>query len=380
MSAGFPQRAVRAATSAAVIAVAVWLVWTRGDVGAMARQLSALPAWSLAVAVGLLAASTVLYAVRWSELLAAAGTRVRAHALVPAILLGTGANSVLPARAGDLLQVDSVRSRFGVRPSHAFGTLVLERLLDGVAFAVFLAVAAMLLGLPWPAVAGALAFAGAVGIAIALALLAATHPERAATIARAATIRLPARARRGVDRSISGFLAGMAAFTHRSSFAKATLVSQAMWLGQVAVYAVVGEALGLGIPLAGYLLIATLANISLSLPLAPAGLGSYEAVVFFTAGGLASGAETGAAAAYVVVMRGVLFLPVLLAATVALPRSLPLLAGRHPAAESQHEAPAAAAPHPRRLRRSAPRVARAVARDRRARPARRRPASSSTIP
>lgn len=313
---------------AAAAALGLWFVSRRLDLAAAPGQLARAPVWALASALGLLALNLALYAIRWRVLLGAAGSAVPARRLLPAILLANGANTVLPARGGDLLRVESVRERFGVRPAHAVGTLFLERLLDGVVLATFLAAAVLSLGLPGAAVAASLVLLGAVALGVVVTLAAALRPARAALLLGLATARLPSWVRTPAERSLSGFLAGLSAFARPSALARAVALSFAMWLPQVAIYLLIGRGFGLDLSPAGYLLIASLANVALALPLAPAGLGSYEAAVLFGATGFAAGAGSGAVAAYLVAMRGILFLPVLAGGAAALPRSLPSVFGR----------------------------------------------------
>lgn len=309
-------------------ALGLWLASTQVDVASLPGHLARTPVWALAGATSLLAVNLVLYAVRWRVLLRAAGSDVPARALLPAILLASGANAVLPGRAGDLLRVESARERFGVRPAHALGTLFLERLLDGVALSVLLVVAALALHLPPAALAGAFVLLVLVALGVVLTLLAARRPARAARLLTRATGRLPARVRPAVERSVTGFLAGLGAFADRRALARAVLLSFLMWPPEIAMFAVMGHGLGLELPLASYVAIGALANIALSLPLTPAGLGTYDAAVVLGAAGMGGPAGAGAVGAYVVAMRGVCFVPVMAAAAAMLPKSLPGLFGR----------------------------------------------------
>lgn len=79
--------------------------------------------------VGLTLLSFLLRAWRWQPLLASA-QRVRFGPLLSATFIGFMGNNVLPARLGELLRVQAIRSGAGVSRSAALGSLVIERILD----------------------------------------------------------------------------------------------------------------------------------------------------------------------------------------------------------------------------------------------------------
>lgn len=321
-------RVAKTLVGLAVGALLLWLVSKRVDLGALSAQLARVPAWALAAALSFLALNLVLYAARWRVLLRAAGSDVPARRLLSAIVVANGANTVLPARGGDLVRVEAVRERFGVRPAHAIGTLFLERLLDGIVLATFLAAAVLALPLHAALLVASLLLLGAVALGVVLTLAAALRPTWATATLSRATARLPERSRGAVDRSAEAFLYGLSAFGELSAFARALSISFLMWLPQVGMYFVVGHGFGLDLPLAAYFAIVSLANLALSLPLAPAGIGSYEAAAALTAVSLGGEGAAGLVGAYVVVMRGVSFLLPLVGAALLLPTTVPRLFGR----------------------------------------------------
>ena len=104
-------------------------------------------------------------ALRWKILLAAVKPDTSLRSRFAGVSIGFMANNILPARVGEFARAYAFSRLEPVSASAAFGSLVVERVLDGVVLLMFLVVPVMTPGFPAGALsqgAGALALKGAV--------------------------------------------------------------------------------------------------------------------------------------------------------------------------------------------------------------------------
>ena len=87
---------------------------------------------TLPVLLLLLAGFYLLKTLRWSWLLAPTA-RLTVRQLLPPMLIGFGANNLLPAHLGEFVRVYELRRRYGISPAIGLSTVVLERVFDVLA-------------------------------------------------------------------------------------------------------------------------------------------------------------------------------------------------------------------------------------------------------
>ena len=104
------------------------------------RQVHWLPFW---ISVFLLLFSCLVRALRWQYILAPV-EQIPLHPLFGSVMVGYFGNNILPFRLGELLRAYSVSSRFTISVPQAFGTVILERILDLAAVVVI-----FLTMIPW---------------------------------------------------------------------------------------------------------------------------------------------------------------------------------------------------------------------------------------
>jgi uncharacterized protein (TIRG00374 family) len=310
-----------------VVAVAVtvgfFVLFARqAELGHAAAAIAELPAGALAGALAAVLLNLALVVLRWSFLLRAAGFRVPFTRLFGAVSSGTAANNVLPARAGDLLRVEAVRGHAGTPLFVLAGTLFAERLLDGVVLSVWILAGALLLGTGGPLLLTGIALSAGSTLGVVLVALAAARPAAAERAAR----RLPDRA----GRAAVSFVHGLAAFRSGGLLLLALGLSSAVWLADLALYAVLGAGLGLDAGLGGYLALEGIGNLALAVPATAAGLGSFDYLTLVTAEGLE--VPAGPATGYVLLVHAFVVLPVTVIGLLLLPRALATL-GRRPLPE-----------------------------------------------
>jgi len=282
-------------------ALALFLV--QAHPGRLWGSLAALPPGAAATAVAAGLCGVALCAVRWRWLLAAGGVEATTPRLFAAFTTGAAANNIVPARGGDAVRVESVRQQTGASRMAVAGTLVAERILDGIVLSLLIVTGALLAHADGP-------------FLVAGAALAAV-----ATVGAIAAPRLPAL--RGRLRSLRD---GLAVFRTPRGAAVALLVSAAIWLADVVMYGALAHGFGLKASLGTIILIVGAGNLALAIPATAAGLGSFELVTLAGAHGIGAGGA--GLAAFVLAVHAVIVLPPTvtgaLLARVALPRAFGL--------------------------------------------------------
>ena len=303
----------------------LWLFLREVDLRLAWNEITALPGWTMAAALGLVLANVFIMAVRWRYLLEGAGYPCATRKLFSSVAVGRGANNILPARGGDLLRIESLRER-QVPVFVTAGTLFAERLLDGVVLSTWILFGAIAIGQSGPMLLTGIALSSGAALGVALVLLAAREPDRAERLAWRATRRLPPRWHTRVG-----------AFRGRKRLAAILATSAAMWLADVAMYYVVGEhAFGLDLPVGAYFLLEGIGNLALAVPATAAGIGTFDYLTLLAAKGV--DIQIDKATAYVLTMHALNLLPVTLLGAVRVSPAFPRLRGRRRReAEAAHE-------------------------------------------
>lgn len=130
--------------------------------------------WLLVAAVAVGTFGFVLRAMRWRVLLTPVSPRTGFRSRFAGVSIGFMANNVLPARVGEFARAYALSRLEPITASAAFGTLVVERFMDGVVLLLFLVLPIFTPGFPSDVLSagtGALLLRGAVAL-VALVLLA----------------------------------------------------------------------------------------------------------------------------------------------------------------------------------------------------------------
>ena len=266
--------------------------------GRLAASLRALPPSAVLAAAGATMAGVMLGAVRWRSLLAAAGVHAPTPRLFATLTIGAAVNNLVPARGGDAVRVESAHQLTGAPRLAVAGTMVSERVLDGLVLALL-----VVAGAAGASVGGVFLWVG-IGVAGGLVLV-------AVALARVSHPRLGA---------------GVAVFRAPKVAAATLAVTAGIWLADVVMYAALAHGFGLDVSLATMLLLVGAGNLALAVPGAAAGLGSFELVTLAGAHGIGLGGPE--LAAFVLAIHAVIVLPPtvtgLLLARVALPKGFRL--------------------------------------------------------
>jgi glycosyltransferase 2 family protein len=271
-------------------------------------------AW-LGPSLALLAVAFVVRAARWQYLFAP-GTRPPFRPVAGALLVGYLFNNLLPARAGEVARIASLRRRTGVSAVETSATVVVERAFDVLSLLVLLFVA-----LPWlPAVswlrtAAVLALVLGVVLATAIAALAVwreTAPRHAVRL----LVRLPLVGEKHAEHAARSLLRGLAGLRDLRVGAVAFAITTASWLVVAASFWLAMLTFDLGVSPAAGLLVVIAIGLAMILPSPPAAVGVFEGATVVALA--AYGVPESRALSYALVLHALNVVPVIVAGGVAL--------------------------------------------------------------
>ena len=253
----------------------VLLAW-RVDIGeALATLPDANWAWALPGLV-LFTLAKAVHTARWRIFLGR-HRQIPFAGLLGIFLVHNMANAVLLLRAGDVLRIQTTSQRYGIPRSELTATvIVVETLLDGLAFVVLVAIAfsfgaipAVLSGTFW-GMAGLALLGLGLGIVVA-------NWIKPSTLERFPPFRwLSSDARKSVDTILRQFQDGMRTLRESHLAVPAIALSVTGWLMEAGSYWLFGHAFGLGLGFPEYMLVMMTANFAVSIPITPSGIGPFE--------------------------------------------------------------------------------------------------------
>ncbi|MGH9710400.1 MAG: lysylphosphatidylglycerol synthase transmembrane domain-containing protein [Candidatus Acidiferrales bacterium] len=226
--------------------------------------------WWVALGIALDVASYVVQALRWKLLLAPFG-RVKMRDAIRSVFAGLFANLIFPLRPGELLRSYLVSKSEDIGFVTVVGSVLVERLIDLVVTTAGLAV--MLLIVPAPArfrhAASALGIAtlALLGLFIAMILYIELHfggdPRR-----MSGAKRMPGK--------LMSALIGLHAMGTSPSFYPAVFTSLLIPFCQALALWALMKSYGMGLPFLAVVVVLLVINLGVSLPNAPANVGSYQ--------------------------------------------------------------------------------------------------------
>ncbi|MGD8319146.1 MAG: lysylphosphatidylglycerol synthase transmembrane domain-containing protein [Gemmatimonadota bacterium] len=131
-----------------VTILALWWVLRGVDFGAIVAEMRQGNLWLLLAAVAITTAGFLVRALRWKVLLASVNPDTGLRSRFASVCIGFMANNVLPARVGEFARAYALSRMETVSAGAAFGSLVVERFLDGVVLLLLLVIPVMLPGFP----------------------------------------------------------------------------------------------------------------------------------------------------------------------------------------------------------------------------------------
>ncbi|MFA7248427.1 MAG: lysylphosphatidylglycerol synthase transmembrane domain-containing protein [Dehalococcoidia bacterium] len=226
------------------------------------------------------------------------------------LVIGCAANNILPARTGEVVRAALLQRRHGGSMVTALGTIVVERVFDGLILALMLALTLAFLGSN-AVLRGLALIAGAAFGAVALMLLLlALRPRLARGVIDAVLSLPPARIGDRLRALAARFLDGLTLLGGPRTWGAVAATSAATWVLEAVTYWLVGIAFGLPLSPLVYLAVCGAANLTVAAPSTSGGIGPYE---FFAREVVVSfGVGAAAGTAYAIALHAFVLLPVTL--------------------------------------------------------------------
>lgn len=287
----------------AVTAFFSGLLYLRMDVSAFTSGLAKANYSLLAPVLALHALAWWFRGVRWKVLLSPFRA-TRASSLFRFVMVAAMINSLVPARAGEFWRAHALGRREGLSRSTVFGTIVVERVLDGFVLALLASVVLLVIGssASLTVLIGSMVLLFAVGL-VAVAVLA--HSERARlTAIRAIVAIVPKRYRAFAEERLDLFMHGLRALREGRVLGRAVGLTVLIWVMDTAAFWTLGVAFGLGVNPQSYVLVVAVGNLAIAVPVSLGGIGPFE---FFVQQSLALlGVSSSLALAYAVSIHGLM--------------------------------------------------------------------------
>ena len=246
--------------------------------------------------------------------------------LWPVITVGYAANNVLPVRLGELVRAYYLNLREGASKSSTLGTILLERVFDGISIlflvgvvSLFVPVVGLFRDLGEQAHINWLVLTLGLSIPFfllsAIMIIAGVWPQGMKKLVLHLGKWLPSRVRSSVQEFVFLFLAGLSALHSPRRLLAIFLLSVPVWLSEAGLYFFIAlgfeidvEFSSLGILVGVLILTTATSNLGVSIPSTGGGIGPFEffaqaTLIFF-------GVGAGVASAYALVVHAALLVPV----------------------------------------------------------------------
>lgn len=266
--------------------VLLWWVFRNESPAAILHEIRSADPWLFGLSILVATLGVVPRAIRWGILLRPVSRRVAFYPRLTATTIGIAANNLLPARVGEFARAFSLSRLTRVPTAAAFGSLVIERVLDAlVLLALLFGVMAhpdfpLVTQLAGVSLRAAAAFTvlllGALGVVLLLLVL---MPTRAAALVEGFARRLlPAGLRRPVVDAMRSFLTGIAVLRDVRLLLLSLAWALVQWLFIALSFLFGFWAFGIDEPgFVGALFLQSLIGVAVALPSSPGFFGPFEA-------------------------------------------------------------------------------------------------------
>jgi len=196
--------------------------------------------------------------------------------LYAGLMLGNLFNNLFPARAGEFVRSWYLRRKQHAGFSEAFGSVVMERLLDGVCVVIFIAFAVTMF--PVSAVVRSGGYSAAIfyGIVFIIILLLQFRRRWIDTISDFILSPFPHTWRDWIYRLRDSFIGGLSLVRHPRALIISVLMSLLAWSVSVASYYISTKMFGLPMGLNEALLLIAVLSLGAMIPSSPGMIGIYE--------------------------------------------------------------------------------------------------------
>jgi len=275
----------KAVVGLAISAFLLWWIFRGEDLGAIWMEVRA-ARWSyLLAAVAVATFGFAIRAARWRILLTPIAPGVPFRPRFAATCIGFAANNLLPARIGEFVRAFALSRMTPATASGAFGSLVVERVLDGVAIVGLLVVAVLSSTFPAEAtIAGqsvAVALKGVMvllGALLLLLVLMLLFPQRiVGMVERTARVVLPESIARLLVDTLRAFLDGLTVLQNPRLLVEALAWSFGFWAWHSISFWLGFRAFGIEVDYMGALFVNAVIAVGVAVPSAPGFIGTFHA-------------------------------------------------------------------------------------------------------
>ncbi len=280
------------------------LLYLRMDFSAFSSSLAKVNYALLAPMLVLHALAWWVRGVRWRVLLSPVSDPGTAT-LFRFAIIGAMISALVPARAGDFWRAHSLGRREGLSRSTVFGTIVVERVLDGLVLVLLASIAALAIGSPasLTVLIGSMVLLVTLGLGL-LAVLAFSERARLTAIRTVVAV-IPVRYRAFVEDKLGLFMDGLSALRQGRVLSGAIVLTVVTLMIEAAAYWSLGVAFGLGMNPQSFILVVAVAHLAMAIPISIGGIGPFE---FFVQQSLvALGVSSSLGLAYAAYLHGLMF-------------------------------------------------------------------------
>jgi uncharacterized protein (TIRG00374 family) len=259
----------------------------------------------------------VAKALRWSLLFYPQHRAQRWTVLTSAIVIGQTVNFLLPARLGELARAYLAGEAEGQGKLLALGTIVVEKLLDGLTLLLLLALLFVAVPVPdWLRLSGAISALVLVLLLLAVLLLTGQRRSLLAAMDRVGDV-VPVLQRLGLSRRTAALADGLSALQSGRVNVRLLLWTAGIWLLAGLTNFLILLALHIEVPLlVASLVVLVVVHLGMVVPSSPARIGVFHYLCLLSLSLL--GVEESAALAYGFVLHGIVVLPVIVAGLLCL--------------------------------------------------------------
>ena len=293
-------------------ALFLYLAFKEVDFGQMWNSLKNVNYWYLLPAILILFFSHFLRAFRWRYLLDPV-KRVNTPSLFSALIIGYGANMIIPAHLGEFLRAYVLAQKRQIALGSVFATIVTERIVDVFSLVVLMFLAILFYPFPeWVIISGFLMLAGALTLFFFLIFLK-KSPSKTDTFLRFTLKPFPERIGSRIKGSTERFFSGILPLKRRGDYVQVVLLSVCIWVCYGFVFYVCFQAFDFietfRLPWYAGLILLVITTISVVVPSSPGYVGPYHYLCQVSLAMFA--VPESPALSYAAVVHGVNFLPVL---------------------------------------------------------------------
>lgn len=291
-------RPLRIVVGVAVSAIFLVLLLAKVDRTELLEALRGVSPWWIGVALAFFGASVWARAQRWAAILRPIAPLNQGEA-ASLMTIGLAANNVLPARTGEIVRAVLLKRQRGISGFAVLATIIVERILDGLVLALFLAATIALAGGTDVLRVFAALVGGAFLTLTAILVLVAMRPRVAERLTEFGLRLLPRRLRERARGWAERFMSGLAPMRTGRAWMVVSGLTVVSWSLEALSAWAVGQAFGLGLDAGIYFGVSGAANLSMAAPSTSGGIGPYEFFAREVVGRFGVGTATGTAFALV---------------------------------------------------------------------------------